>query len=595
MEKKPAKQPKKNKESKGIEKQQSRKINLRVKEMGLKMKLMIMLGIVILIGSTVVTTFAAVRIKTFTENQLKTLVETTFKAGKELMEEKNPGFWSISNGQLFKGMQPINDNHFFIDNLVPRLGNEDIRMSVSQGETLVATNIKNGDQYAVGETIAENIRKKTLEGGEPYTGYTTISGVRYYAVYDPIRTESNDSIGVLSFLYPTKEIDNQMATFIKWLIAIAVGILVSSLAMAFFFTHRLTFLLKKVGQMSNRIASGDLRVEAVKVASHDEIGIVSESINRMIVNLRGIVGKVEEAVNSVDQSSNNLAESADQAKAVTNEIAETMTMLASSSDSQVRISEESSQAVASMAEDIQSVASSATSVYGESQNMSDQAVRGMESIESAVTQMKVVNDTVNETSAAIDRLNEMSVKIEQIAGVIEGIASQTNLLALNAAIEAARAGDAGRGFAVVAEEIRKLSSQTQQSAKQIAGLVTEVLHAASNADINMQRGKKEFAEGFERVDRASGVFKLIADSAGSITSRMEEMSAFSERMSASTEEVAASVEEISGSARQAAIGVHGAAAMTEEESATMEEVAHAAATLRVLAEDLKEAISQFKL
>ncbi|WP_058301929.1 methyl-accepting chemotaxis protein [Gorillibacterium timonense] len=570
-------------------------MKLSFKTMGLKSKLMIMLGIVIIIGSSVVTSFAAFRMKIATERQLENFVVTTFKAGKELMEEKNPGFWNIEQGKLLKGMQPINDNHFFIDNLVPRLGNEDIRMSVSQGETLVATNIKVGDQYAVGETIADDVRKTTLEKGETYKGYTKVSGVRYYAVYDPIKTEAGESIGVLSFLVPTSETDKQISDFILWLVVIAIGILVSSLAMAFFFTHQLTRLLKKVGVMSNRIADGDLLVEPVKIISHDEVGMVSESINRMIDNLRGIVGKVDAAVGQVGQSSNNLAESAEQAKAVTNEIAETMSMLAASSDGQVRTSEESSLAVAAMAEDIQNAAASSALVFQESKHMTEQAVRGIESIEAAVSQMTVVNDTVNKTSDSIEHLNHMSVQIEQIAAVIEGIASQTNLLALNAAIEAARAGESGRGFAVVADEIRKLSYQTEQSAKQIAGLVTKVLTAANDADVSMQRGKKEFTEGFERVDRASAVFRLIADSASSITGKMEEMSAFSERMSASTEEVAASVEEISGSARQAAIGVHGAAAMTEEESATMEEVAHAAAVLRELAEDLKQAISQFKL
>lgn len=566
-----------------------------LKKLGLKAKLMIMLGVVIIIGSSVVTGFAGVRMKNSTEHQLKNFVMTTFKAGKELMEEKNPGFWKIEQGKLLKGMQPINENHFFIDNLVPRLGNENIRMSVSQGETLVATNIKVGDKYAVGEEIAVDVRKTTLEKGKTYSGYTKVSGVRYYAVYDPIQTETGETIGVLSFLVPTSETDKQISSFITGLLLIALGILAASLVLAYFFTDRLTYLLKKVGTLSNRIAAGDLQLEPVKVISQDEVGMVSESINRMVGNLRTIVGKVEAAVGQVGQSSNNLAESAEQAKAVTNEIAETMSMLAASSDSQVRTSEESSHAVAAMAEDIQNAAASAASVFQESKHMTEQAVQGIESIEAAVTQMTVLNDTVHKTSSSIEHLNQMSVQIEQIAGVIEGIASQTNLLALNAAIEAARAGEYGRGFAVVADEIRKLSYQTEQSAKQIAGLVSKVLTAAGDADVNMQRGKKEFSEGFERVDRASAVFRLIADSARSITGKMEEMSAFSERMSASTEEVAASVEEISGSARQAAIGVHGAAAMTEEESATMEEVAHAAALLSELAEDLKQAILQFKL
>jgi len=564
-------------------------------KLGLKEKLMIMLGIIIIIGSSGITAFAAVSMKNSTDQQLRNFVETTFTAGMALMEEKNPGYWLIEKGKLYKGMQPINDNHSFIDNLVPRLGNKDIRMSISQGEKLVATNIKIGDKYAVGEEIAANVQKTTLEQGKTFKGYTTVSGIRYYAVYEPIKSESGESIGVLSFLFPTKETDDHISRFITMLIVIALCILAASMVLTYFFTDRLIRLLKKVGQMSNRIATGDLQVEAVRIRSNDEIGMVSESINRMIENLRTIVGKVDSAAGHVSGSSSSLAESAEQTKAVTNEIAETMSMLAASSDSQVRSSEESSHAVAAMAEDIQNAAASSASVYEDSRQMTEQAVEGIASIEAAVSQMNILNDTVHKTSTSIEHLNHMSVQIEQIAGVIEGIASQTNLLALNAAIEAARAGEYGRGFAVVADEIRKLSYQTEQSAKQIAGLVAEVLTAAGDADVSMQKSKKEFAEGFDRVDRASSTFRQIADSARGITGRMEEMAAFSERMSASTEEVAASVEEISGSARQAAIGVHGAAAMAEEQSATVEEVAHAASLLRELAEDLKQAISQFKL
>src|SRR3712207_7409943 len=67
-----------------------------------------------------------------------------------------------------------------------------------------------------------------------------------------------------------------------------------------------------------------------------------------------------------------------------------------------------------------------------------------------------------------------SQRIGEFITTITGISEQTNLLALNAAIEAARAGEQGRGFAVVAEEVRKLAEESQRSATQIAGLLSEI-------------------------------------------------------------------------------------------------------------------------
>lgn len=65
-------------------------------------------------------------------------------------------------------------------------------------------------------------------------------------------------------------------------------------------------------------------------------------------------------------------------------------------------------------------------------------------------------------------------KTDNIVFLIQEIAGQTHLLGLNAAIEAARLGDMGRGFNVVAVEIRRLSSDTQKSAKDILQTLNEI-------------------------------------------------------------------------------------------------------------------------
>ncbi len=82
---------------------------------------------------------------------------------------------------------------------------------------------------------------------------------------------------------------------------------------------------------------------------------------------------------------------------------------------------------------------------------------------------------------SVDGLKASSAEIGNVVSLISAIAKQTNLLALNATIEAVRAGDAGRGFAVVANEVKALSSATQNATEEISRKIDQLQRDAQES------------------------------------------------------------------------------------------------------------------
>lgn len=72
---------------------------------------------------------------------------------------------------------------------------------------------------------------------------------------------------------------------------------------------------------------------------------------------------------------------------------------------------------------------------------------------------------------------QSKVKVDEtfnILNFIRDISKHINIVGINASIEAARLGDKGKGFGVVAEEIRKLTSTTDEYIKKVDTILQEL-------------------------------------------------------------------------------------------------------------------------
>ena len=363
----------------------------------------------------------------------------------------------------------------------------------------------------------------------------------------------------------------------------------------FFITRMITKPLNTMVLFCNNLASGDFSDKPRTFVQKDELGQLADALVDMRGNLRIVLKQVNESAEHVAASSEELTASAEQSAQAANQVAASISEVATGAEKQVNVINKTSAVVEQMTVGLQHVATNTNLAAGKSAQAAETAKDGGNSVKKAVNQMTKIEQTVNHSAQVVTTLGERSKEIGQIVDTISGIAAQTNLLALNAAIEAARAGEQGRGFAVVAEEVRKLAEQSQEAAKKIATLISEIQGETDKAVFAMNEGTREVKIGTEVVTTAGHAFDEIAALVTEVSSQVQEISGALHQMEIGSQHIVSSVKEISGLSNNAAGEAQTVSAATEEQSASMEEIASSSQSLAKMAQDLQEAVSKFRI
>ena len=190
------------------------------------------------------------------------------------------------------------------------------------------------------------------------------------------------------------------------------------------------------------------------------------------------------------------------------------------------------------------IAANTVSAANDLDNTFSQCEEAQQGIYHTTDKIKQLAKEVEAASASADTLTESANSVGDLMADIQSIADQTNLLALNAAIEAARAGEHGRGFAVVADEVRSLSSRTQDSAKEIHNRLSAMLSTIDQW-VGVMNSNKEAAEHcVETAEESNSRIEQVVEKVQSVTQIASQIATAAEQQNVVSKEINHNIEEI---------------------------------------------------
>ena len=323
--------------------------------------------------------------------------------------------------------------------------------------------------------------------------------------------------------------------------------------------------IRKLHQEMRGVAQGDLTQEAE--VTEAVTGVIAQSFNLMLVELRGLIHRVKESAIAVNSAAHG-------AHVATGRLAE-------GSRSQSAQVVHASAAIEQMALSIQQVTAQAATAAQIAQTALRNAQSGSQSARLTIEGMGEIKRQVNDMANLVTELRASTAQIGDITQLIADISKRTSILALNASIQAAVAGDSGRGFGVVAEQVEELATRSSDAVRRVAAL-TKSIQASTGSVMDALEGATQKAAGGEALaSQASDRLASIESVSTQLAGVVESILSACRQQSASSEAIAASMGEISQVTRHTSAGAQAATTSLGD--------------LSNLVDELRNSVSRFRL
>ena len=376
-------------------------------------------------------------------------------------------------------------------------------------------------------------------------------------------------------------------------IVVILIIALLTVGIGYYFYRLIGGFLSQFLDISQRVYRGDMTVN-LDYDTQDEFGKIANSYNDTLGKIRSITAEIQKIANELTHSAETMSTGVNESAQVVNSIAVSINDIAELSMSQNKNVDTASSALDNIVNSVNDVADLAKQTADKANDVGTTVNQGIEGINVIVQHMNRIETMVRTSADQVDTLGHRSEEIGQIVETIVNISGQTNLLALNAAIEAARAGEHGRGFAVVAEEIRKLAENSQDAAQHIAELIGTIQDETKKAVEAMHHGNKGVRQGTDVVKDAMGEFSQVTGMVDSMVEQMAQVADHIRQVSAESNNVVEATSQVTNDSNKIASETQQVSAASEEQSATMHELANENTKLADMAKRLQEQLNVFR-
>ncbi|MGH7688748.1 MAG: methyl-accepting chemotaxis protein, partial [Gemmatimonadaceae bacterium] len=267
-----------------------------------------------------------------------------------------------------------------------------------------------------------------------------------------------------------------------FLILIGIGYAVDRLV-----NQRIRRPTVQLAVLAEAIAGGDLTVDVPPVDSTDEIERLARALATMVNDLRRLARALNRSADDTSTMSTQITASSEEMSSSAAQIAQTASDLSTESGTMAVVIQELSAAATQLAPLAQRLNAGAHEGIDRNTRLRELALENRRLMDDSTAALANLANDVEAGATAARRLVDASQEIRSFVNLVQSLARNSKLLALNAAMEAARAGDQGEGFSVVAAEVRRLSAMSSDAAERTQQVVAGVLAGVEASSQNSER------------------------------------------------------------------------------------------------------------